>query len=1130
MVKQTKTFKKGNVTKKALSAILAASMVMTSSSFVMAAPVEVEDVAVEAAAVAEDAAVVDVVEDVEAGEESVGVSKTTYEFAENTFTIGGPYDYAKNGVAGLLDAIKNAEIKCKKTVEGGTSTTEEKTLGDLKDDVNVVVETPSGDKITLDLNGTENGKAPHGVGTYKVIVTGKNTWTSGSDQTIVKGTAEATYTVNEVADPANDFLDFEVKVDGKVDGTVIYTGQPCQPKIELAIAETYDGSTHTYRTLTANDYEVVEYKDNIAVGNAKAVIQFKGLYAARGTQELSFEIEAGIPAEAKVEAAIKNPQMTYNGKDQIAEIEVKYTANASAQPVVLQYGKDYTITSVSGTVTIDSTSGEVKAKTAGDYKVKVTLVDTKYGSWNKELEFKIAKQNFNESTVEVTLPEVYFGGINISEDNIVVKDATTKEKLVKDDDYTVAFSQTDGSWGASAPSNNLEDNKNKTFSVKITATENNYKTGSIIKTYKIEDLNADSLANYIKKNGVTLNGATNGNEYEYNVNGVVPTRVTIGDQSLTPLAPNGSKIKATFPEAKDCKALGEYTIKLEGLDVYAGQTAEVTYKVVAKDVTGFNTGTVNHADNKVIISNGTGTVAPTLHKMANGKEVYSVMEIKDKEQLDGSKDVILVKGTDYDYVITEGSTADEASLVINFKGNYKGTVTFANQSVTPNAKIQLNSDIVTAVVTKSYVYDSAKKQPKAEDISVTAHIDGKDVILTPGYDYEVDPDYDSDGYKDDIAVGEATVGIRAITGTNKCEGKRIVKYQIAATEAEKENYVVDTSALKSVYEKGTAFTPSITVKTKAGRVLTTGEYDVKYYRDGKEVTSDKAAGVDAKAGTVTMKVTVKATKTDVLETSYRIATSLDKVAVIPATFADEKYTGSAIEPAVDLKTATQIPLVKGTDYTVTYSDNVKTGTAVVTIQGIGDYYGTYVRTFKITGEMDQKIEVLAAQERDLGNGSRTLNSKATKIKYTTAPETAVTYTSSDENVVTVDAEGNLKYTGLGEATITIEAKAENGYKAAKKEIKVVVKLAKPSFTPFSKNNAFTLTSSTVKGAEKFEVQYATKKNFSNAKTKTFTTTTAGKIRQVKVAAADKRTYYVRVRAVSGTTKSAWSGVKTVATK
>ena len=39
MVRQTKRFKKG-LNKKVLSAILAASMIMTSSSFAMAAPVE----------------------------------------------------------------------------------------------------------------------------------------------------------------------------------------------------------------------------------------------------------------------------------------------------------------------------------------------------------------------------------------------------------------------------------------------------------------------------------------------------------------------------------------------------------------------------------------------------------------------------------------------------------------------------------------------------------------------------------------------------------------------------------------------------------------------------------------------------------------------------------------------------------------------------------------------------------------------------------------------------------------------------------------------------------------------------------------------------------------------------------
>ena len=272
-----------------------------------------------------------------------------------------------------------------------------------------------------------------------------------------------------------------------------------------------------------------------------------------------------------------------------------------------------------------------------------------------------------------------------------------------------------------------------------------------------------------------------------------------------------------------------------------------------------------------------------------------------------------------------------------------------------------------------------------------------------------------------------------------------------------------------------------------------------------------------------------------ISSTYNVKDAIDisDVATVDA-IANQAYTGKAIEPAVVVKVKTNTlgvtALNQGTDYTVSYEYNTQVGTAYALVTGKGVYAGEIAVPFKIVGEMDQTIEVLAAQERDLGNGSRTLNSKPTKIKYATAPETTVTYTSSNPDVVTVDEEGNVKYTGIGEATITIEAKAENGYKAAKKEVKVVVTLAKPSFTPFSKNNAFTLTSSTVKGAEKFEVQSATKKDFSTAKTKTFATTSAGKIRQVKVSAGDKTTYFVRVRAISGTTKSAWSATKTVATK
>ena len=40
-------------------------------------------------------------------------------------------------------------------------------------------------------------------------------------------------------------------------------------------------------------------------------------------------------------------------------------------------------------------------------------------------------------------------------------------------------------------------------------------------------------------------------------------------------------------------------------------------------------------------------------------------------------------------------------------------------------------------------------------------------------------------------------------------------------------------------------------------------------------------------------------------------------------------------------------LVNGTDYTVTYANNVKVGTATVTVKGKGNYTGTITLTFMI---------------------------------------------------------------------------------------------------------------------------------------------------------------------------------------
>ncbi len=61
---------------------------------------------------------------------------------------------------------------------------------------------------------------------------------------------------------------------------------------------------------------------------------------------------------------------------------------------------------------------------------------------------------------------------------------------------------------------------------------------------------------------------------------------------------------------------------------------------------------------------------------------------------------------------------------------------------------------------------------------------------------------------------------------------------------------------------------------------------------------------------------------------------------------DKAYTGKAIKPSVTVKDGDK-KLVKGTDYTVSYKNNTKIGTATVIVTGKGKYSGTKELTFNI---------------------------------------------------------------------------------------------------------------------------------------------------------------------------------------
>lgn len=154
------------------------------------------------------------------------------------------------------------------------------------------------------------------------------------------------------------------------------------------------------------------------------------------------------------------------------------------------------------------------------------------------------------------------------------------------------------------------------------------------------------------------------------------------------------------------------------------------------------------------------------------------------------------------------------------------------------------------------------------------------------------------------------------------------------------------------------------------------------------------------------------------------------------------YTGKEIKPEVTVKDS------KGNDiaaenYTVSYADNTKVGTATVTITFKGDNYeGVVKKTFKIT----------AAASLTLNKSKATLYTGKTSktIKVTakvTGPSKTVKWNCDKKKIAKVDQKGNI--TALKAGTATVTAKANGITKKVKITVKnptITLKKGKKNFT------------------------------------------------------------------------------------
>jgi len=142
----------------------------------------------------------------------------------------------------------------------------------------------------------------------------------------------------------------------------------------------------------------------------------------------------------------------------------------------------------------------------------------------------------------------------------------------------------------------------------------------------------------------------------------------------------------------------------------------------------------------------------------------------------------------------------------------------------------------------------------------------------------------------------------------------------------------------------------------------------------------------------------------------RISISKASVTLFTSTYA---YDGKAKKPGVTVKLNGKT-LKNGTDYSVTYSNNTKVGTAKVTITGKGNYAGTITKTFKIN-PAKQEIQKLTAKSKAFfidwaqkGSATGYEIQYATNSKFTSAKKVTITNNKTDTKTIS-KLSGKKKY-------------------------------------------------------------------------------------------------------------------------
>lgn len=341
----------------------------------------------------------------------------------------------------------------------------------------------------------------------------------------------------------------------------------------------------------------------------------------------------------------------------------------------------------------------------------------------------------------------------------------------------------------------------------------------------------------------------------------------------------------------------------------------------------------------------------------------------------GSK--VLVKDVDYTVLYSNNTNVGIASVKVTGKGIYEGSYT-------------TNFKIVSCAIGQAACSRIADQTYTGNAILPSFTVTYKNKTLVKGTDYTV-------SFKNNVNIGTATV---IITGKGNFEGNKEITFKIT----EPSDISVDEIADQTY--TGSALKPEIVVKAGTKVLKKSVDYYV-YYRDNTNV------------GTATAKITGRGNYKGSYTTTFKIVPcAISQVTI--REIADKTYSGKKIEPYIKL-TYKNKSLKRGTDYTVSYDNNIDVGTATATITGIGNFMGTTAVSFKIV-KGTSKIKVSAISNQTFTGVEITpeVSVKEGTKKLTKDVDYKVSYANNiNVGIATVTVTGIGSYDGTARKTFRI---------------------------------------------------------------------------------------------------------------